>query len=163
MNDDQTLKILKNRLRAMTRCEHNLLNLDEISHKYQINTKLILNDYFGFETVCGEGKEDLNESFINKLDKVKNELSKILKLIKTGRSDSIAESKKRLETVPKALIALKFKLPMFYVNRLNEFIEGERNDIAEFYQNLNNIKKKFIKNKNDMEILNKLVFEFKLK
>ena len=154
------LKILKNRLRAMTRCEQYLLNLDKIGHKYQINTRLILNDYFGFDKLYAEDQVNSDE-LINKLNQVKNELLKITRLINTEKSDSIVNDKEKLETVPRALISLKFKLPMFYVNRLNDFIKNERQDNDEFYKKLYDIKIMFNQNKNDLQNLNKLVIASK--
>ena len=84
-----------------------------------------------------------------------------MRLINTEKSDSIVNDKEKLETVPRALISLKFKLPMFYVNRLNDFIKNERQDNDEFYKKLYDIKIMFNQNKNDLENLNKLVIASK--
>ena len=121
INNEKKLRLIKNRLAALTCIDNNLLSIDVIAHNYEINKSLLMFDYFGFDDV---DKENLSinpphkEEFFKKLELVKNDLEKRTEEViessknKVLKQDNSIANDRNLETVPKAIVALKFKMPM---------------------------------------------------
>lgn len=171
LSEKQMLRLIKNRLAAITCMDNNPMNLNRISQKYHINKQLIMKDYFGFDELDEVLSSISDEEFENKLDEIRGDLERVSRVI-NGSAESSADS----ETVPKALVALKFRVPMVFIRKLDEYFSsrgpnsnhgsGEKSDQvddqsgnSQFYKYLIELKKKLWENRHDLKRLTEIVHE----
>jgi hypothetical protein len=137
ISDELTLTLIKQRLTALTLIDKILtrsgtLSLEKLAHDYDLTTDSLMIDYFGFN----DHHEDTlaaDETF-KKFETIKSELEHSLN---GGWADATAAASKEnaenqqvvsssyldnLVRVPKALIALKYKTPMLFVNKLSAYL-----------------------------------------
>lgn len=115
------LRLIKNRLAAITCMDNNPLNLAKISQKYHISKQLIMKDYFGFSETDEELPAVDHDQHVSKIDEIQHDLENCIKVINVPTT--VAESSNAAdETVPKALVALKFRIPMVFISKLAEYM-----------------------------------------
>ncbi len=165
LSDEETLRLVKNRLNALTYLDANLLDIEKLTEKYEIDRGVLLNDYFGFD------RDDLSEeaAFVAKLDTVRDELLRMNKLVNLKPEESAAADPTEFTLVPRALIAIKLSVPLFYVNKLNEYLKlmselqsevGELDSESNsLYSSLFKLGKVFFENSNDNEKLHAVLKE----
>jgi hypothetical protein len=169
LSDEDTLRLVKNRLNALTCLDANLLDIEKLAEKYEINREVLLNDYFGFD------RDDLSkeDAFVAKLYNVKTELLRIDKLADERPQDA------ELTLVPRALIAIKLCVPLFYVNKIYEFLKFNKHarceiddsssekdaklkfeiETSPLFAKLFKLSKTFFENFQDLDKLNSIVKE----
>ena len=192
INDEKKLRLIKNRLAALTCIDNSLLSIDVIAHNYEINKSILMFDYFGFNDADEEIGPHHKEEFFQKLELVKDDLEKKTKEViessknKALKQDNSIANDRNLETVPKALVAVKLKMPMVYVNKLSEYlkaikeseklaqqnksnidcktkIESSNSSLNKFYNNLFDLSKKLFANRKNIIALNDILNENKFK
>jgi hypothetical protein len=142
-SDEQILKLIKNRLTALTLLERNITQMNQLSQEYQLRKETLMNDYFGFcdksETNDKTDESDFDdvskkEELFNNLEKIKNEREKSMEMLARNTLNSKENASTSfvpkfdaniIATVPKALIALKYKIPMLFINKLFYYLSGE--------------------------------------
>jgi hypothetical protein len=157
LSDEETLRLVKNRLAALTCLDASLGDCEKLAAKYELDRTMLLNDYFGFDLT------ELSEraAFEARLAAVRTELSRVDKLAESSES-----------AVPRALIAIKFKLPLFYLRRVEDFFLRRKNkeidsdsvaenDLAveDFYSGLFKLREKVCENESDFEKLCEIATE----
>ena len=139
-NQDDIIRMVKNRIMAMACIANNALSLTDTALKYHLNENIILKDYFGFEA---ESKEQIDwnnhrEQFFNKLEIIRHELVRVMKIVSSSVNKSdLNESPSKAfynislsQTV--AIVALKFQMPMLFVNKIAKHLSEKSNESHSF-------------------------------
>lgn len=143
--------MIKNRLIALTYLSANLLEVDNLSEKYDVKRRTLLLDYLGIDTSIDNPIDSDSMAFNTQLDLARTEL-------------------KSNPSVPRALVALKLKTPLLYINRLFDFVQensgnieteeeqaDESEKLAKFYSNLDELRLRIYENRSDLNALNELL------
>ncbi len=142
-SDEQILKLVKNRLTALTLLERNISQMYQLSQEYQLRRETLMNDYFGFcdkhetnDKTDEPNFDDMSkkEEMFSNLEKYKIDLEKSMEMLARNTQNSKENASTSsvpkfdaniIATVPKALIALKYKIPMLFINRLFYYLSGD--------------------------------------
>jgi hypothetical protein len=147
-SDEQILKLIKNRLTALTLLGKNLMQMDKLSQEYQLKKETLMNDFFGFSGM-DEENETLEPDFDNScnkeelfknLDTIKLDLQNVMKKLQSKENDSnlnLSSYDSIITTVPKALMALKYKIPMLFINKLFYYLSATILESSETIENSN--------------------------
>ena len=139
-NQEDIIRMVKNRIMAMACIANNGLSLSDTALKYHLNENIILKDYFGFEA---ESKEQIDwnshkEHFVNKLEIIRHELVRVMKIVSSSVNKcDLNESPSKAfynisvsQTV--AIVALKFQMPMLFVNKIAKNLSEKSNESQSF-------------------------------
>ena len=134
ISDEEALKLIKNRLTALTLVEKDLLSIGLLAEQYNINKDSLMRDYFGFsdndseETSEMKGQSLYNlgeqEHIMKNLEIIKDELEASMKFIAKS-SVHTKEHASACSIVPKALVAIKYKTPMLFINKLTVYLKSK--------------------------------------
>ncbi|RNA06540.1 hypothetical protein BpHYR1_032293 [Brachionus plicatilis] len=131
LSDEELLLKIKNRLKAITLIQNNFFKIEEIAEKYNLSKNVLFYDFFGFDQNDSELSPNFIEKtdFISKIDSIKAETDKIFKIIeKTVEESNFDNGKQKyIQTIPKALVAVKFKVPFFFVNIICDNLNSHKN------------------------------------
>jgi len=142
-SDEQILKLIKNRLAALTLVGKNLMQMDQLSEEYQLKKETLMNDYFGFSSEANQMAEfnfdemGKKEELFKNLDIIRVDLENVMKRLHSKENTSkfiISSYDSNLKMVPKALMALKYKVPMLFINKLYCYLSNnmlETNETSE--------------------------------
>ena len=147
-SDEQILKLIKNRLTALTLLGKNLMQMDKLSQEYQLKKETLMNDFFGFsgmdeENEAREPDFDITckkEELFKNLDTIKIDLQNVMKKLQSKENDSslnLSSYDSIITTVPKALMALKYKTPMLFINKLFYYLSANILESSETIENSN--------------------------
>lgn len=147
-SDEQILKLIKNRLTALTLLGKNLMQMDKLSQEYQLKKETLMNDFFGFsgmdeENEAHEPDFDITckkEELFKNLDTIKIDLQNVMKKLQSKENDSslnLSSYDSIITTVPKALMALKYKIPMLFINKLFYYLSANILESSETIENSN--------------------------
>lgn len=184
------IRLIKNRLSAITCMDNDILNLSKIAKKYNINKHLLMKDYFGFTGVEETVEiDDDRDEFYARLDQIRRELESMKSICGGDRIDESAPkiiTEESAETLPKSLVAIKFQIPLVYLNKIAEYLKSVPSKIEEkmtspsnspknvvvsteemssevFFANLFELKCKMYANRHDLKMLNEIVNQDKSK
>jgi hypothetical protein len=191
MSEERMIRLIKNRLSAITCMDNDILNLSKIAKKYNINKHLLMKDYFGFTGVEETVEiDDDRDEFYAKLDRIRRELESMKSICGGDRIDESAPkiiTEEGAETLPKALVAIKFQIPLVYLNKIAEYLKSVPSKIEEekmtspsnspknvvvsseetssevFFANLFELKCKMYANRHNLKMLNEIVNQDKSK
>ena len=147
-SDEQILKLIKNRLTALTLLGKNLMQMDKLSQEYQLKKETLMNDFFGFSGMDEENEAyepDFDntckkEELFKNLDTIKVDLQNVMKKLQSKENDSnlnLSSYDSIITTVPKALMALKYKIPMLFINKLFYYLSANILESSETIGNSN--------------------------
>lgn len=158
LSEKQILRLVKNRISAITCMANNPLNLIRISKKYHISKQLIMKDYFGFtETSTDVEQEPIDEEgFVSKqAAAIVRDLDHVSQVVNNG----LVAHEEEYETVPRALVALKFRIPMVFVIKLGDYFAHKPADLvadeesSAFYRRLLDLKRQLAQHRHDLKKL----------
>ncbi|CAF0874098.1 unnamed protein product [Brachionus calyciflorus] len=177
IDDESLLKMIKTRLTGLTLLHGNLLKLDKIAEKYNLSKQTLFYDFFGFnqnDQNFPSTEDTLDKSnFISKIESFKNELENTYKSVGDSlkESDSNIKNSECVKTIPRAMIALKLKLPMLFANitsdYLNKFPSQHTDELAkenssfscDLIESLYTFRKSLFSNRKDLNKLKDLIEE----
>ena len=167
--DEQSLLAFKNQLIALTVIPNNLKQLKQIATTFSLTETSLLKQCYGFdpETPADQLEPDQND---------------FLRKIESASRDLIASSSQ--PAPPRALLALKYELPMVYIDLLGHFLETksktnpydfsaspENQEVKveslpsysanAFYNDLYELSKRLATNRNNADKISELVLELK--
>ena len=140
-SDEQILKLIKNRLTALTLLERNISQMYQLSQEYKLRKETLMNDYFGFcdnhetnDKTDEPNFDDMSkkEEMFNNLEKYKTDLEKSMEMLArntlNSKENASTSSVPKFDAnviarVPNALIALEYKIPMLFINRLFYYLQ----------------------------------------
>lgn len=162
LSEKQILRLVKNRISAITCMANNPLNLIRISKKYHISKQLIMKDYFGFtETSTDIEQEPVDEeAFVSKqAAAIIRDLDHVSQVVNNG-----LVAHEEYETVPRALVALKFRIPMVFIIKLGDyFAHNKRSDLiadeenSTFFRSLLDLKRQLAQHRHDLKKLCEII------
>jgi hypothetical protein len=172
-NDAAKLDMLtkiKNRLRGLIYIDQNLLSINRIILKYELNYCMLISDYFGFNPKENDDSVEnmyfLNETrdeFLTRMITVQQELQRQLNMETNGNGNDFS-SDILIKQVPKSLVALKYRTPFFYVNKISSYLEQnkdiEQNKLTEMYDIFYDLRSKLYESRDNIEQLNQLITNF---
>lgn len=176
ISDEELLITIKNRLKAITLVQNNLFRIERVEEKYNISKNVLFYDVFGFNQDDEEMSSNLMERnyLISKIDSIKAEKDKIFKIVDKSSEDFDLndEGQKYIQTIPKALVSIKLKIPFFFVNIIVDYLNRHTNDFDQtnkenlnlsdnFIENLFEFFSKIFHNRNDFKKLAELFNESK--
>lgn len=135
------------------------MNLVRISKRYHINKQLIMRDYFGFDQVDEtEPTNEVGDELNGKLEEIRSDLARVSHVINgTAMSEDADQDTK---VVPRALVALKYRVPMLFVSRLAEqFSEHSESNNIDFYRKLVELRSRMWQSRHDMARLSEIINE----
>jgi hypothetical protein len=141
---------------------NNPLNLIRISKKYHISKQLIMKDYFGFtETSTDVEQEPMDEeAFVSKqAAAIVRDLDHVSQVVNNG----LVAHEEEYETVPRALVALKFRIPMVFIIKLGDYFAHKRADLvadeesSAFYRRLLDLKRQLAQHRHDLKKLCEII------
>lgn len=137
---------------------NNPLNLIRISKKYHISKQLIMKDYFGFtETSTDVEQEPIDEeAFVSKqASDIVRDLDHVSQVVNNGL---VAHDE--YETVPRALVALKFRIPMVFIMKLGDFFAHKQRadeESSAFFRGLLDLKRQLAQHRHDLKKLCEII------
>lgn len=148
ISDEKLLLLIKNRLKAITLAQNDLTNIDAIEEKYNVNRNDLFFDIFGFNQDDTELSSNFLEKkcFVSKIDLIRDETDKIFKIVDKSIEESEINvgKQKYIQTIPKALVSIKFKIPFFFVNVICDHLNRYKNSINEVNKENSSVSVNFI-------------------